>query len=263
MEYKYNLQRQPPDERDLKLMAAPPVRLPRRADLRDRCPPVFDQGQLGSCTAQAGVAAYMMLTDTQVMMSRLYLYYMERYLEGTIAKDAGATMRTIGKALSQYGICHERLWPYDISKYRIDPPDIADADAKDRWGVIYRSPNGVRQIKQMLADGTPVMIGLSIYDSFESAETSRTGVVQMPDTDKEKLLGGHAVLIVGYDDDFSLQARSGCLFSFFNKINTAELGGHFIVRNSWGEGWGDEGYFYLPYEYVTHGLAFDPWYLEA
>jgi C1A family cysteine protease len=260
MNRKYPLKRQPADDRDA-LYAAPEaaVALPDKVDLRDKCPPVFDQGSLGSCTANAGVAAYMMLAGAEKEHSRLYQYYMERYIEGTTAEDAGAYMRDIGKSLNKYGVCTESRWPYIESKFAADPPEDADTEAAGYKVSAYRSVSGISGIKRQLAAGTPVMIGIEVYPSFEAVGSD--GIVPMPGA-KEDCLGGHAVLAVGYDDNFKKQ-KSGCLLSLLSAIFGASSdSGYLIVRNSWGKGWGDGGYFYLPYSYLDkHGYDF--WILEA
>jgi len=267
MKHIYNLQRQKEDERDFKLAAFTSDELPRKADLREKCPPVFDQGSLGSCTANAGVAAYMMLKGIRNgELSRLFLYFEERRMEGTTRQDAGAEMRSIGKALNKVGVCTEGLWPYMIENYDDDPPEEADADAACRKAAAYKKLSGITSIKQYIAKtGQPVMIGFEVYSSFETDEVGQTGIVPMPDTAKEELLGGHAVLVVGYDDDFGKARKSGgILTDLWNKLigsGSDDNDGYFIVRNSWGSGWGDGGYFYLPYAFVRK-YAFDFWVLE-
>lgn len=270
MSHIYNLQRQKEDARDLKLAAAEIAAIPDKVDLRDKCPPIFDQGNLGSCTANAGVAAYMMLKEISDEMSRLFLYYEERRLEGTTDTDAGANMRSIGKALNKVGVCMEPLWPYVEANYDDDPPEPADTDAAGRKVTAYRKLSNLESIKQYIAsNGQPVMIGIEVYDSFEDNSAENTGIIPMPDPDKESLLGGHAVLIVGYDDNFGKTHKAGGILSdlisgIVDKLTGSagdEDNGYFIVRNSWGTDWGDDGYFYLPYAFVRK-YAFDFWVIE-
>ncbi len=264
MNHTYNLRRQKEDERDFKLAAPEAAQIPRRVDLREKCPPVFNQGALGSCTANAGVAAYMMLRGMSSALSRLFLYYEERRLEGTTGEDTGAEMRSIGKTLCKTGVCTETLWPYVIEKYNEDPPVEADTDAAGRRITAYKKLPGVTAIRQYIAKtGQPVMIGFEVYSSFETDEVEKTGVVPLPDTGKEDLLGGHAVLVVGYDDDFGKRAKYGGFLSELLRTFTGQGNddGYFIVRNSWGQGWGDSGYFYLPYTFVRK-YAFDFWVIE-
>ncbi|MEA4912108.1 MAG: C1 family peptidase [Oscillospiraceae bacterium] len=244
----YNVCPQREDPRDFKLRMQPAqFALPQRVDLRAACPPVFNQGDLGSCTANAGVAARMMLGDIKSMLSRLFLYYKERELEGTVAQDSGATMRSICKALHKYGVCRELFWPYIVTRFAQRPNFIADLDARGYRISAYRSfdsnsaQDEIDQIRQYLAiKKQPVLAGVTIYASFESLKTTRTGVIPVPDPSAERELGGHALLIVGYDD-----AKSW-----------------FIVRNSWGKAWGDKGYGYMPYGYILGGFGYDFWVLE-
>lgn len=234
-----------PDQRD-HLYAAPVVRLkalPARVDLRPKCPPVYDQGQLGSCTANAIGAAIQFDRRKQkskpnFVPSRLFIYYNERAMEHTIDSDAGAQIRDGIKSVSKQGVCPETDWKYDIAKFRDKPPPPCFKTALKYKAVQYmRLPQVLNQMKGCLASGYPFVFGFSVYESFEGEEVAKSGVANMP-ASNEKLLGGHAVLAVGYDD--SKQA--------------------FIVRNSWGAGWGMRGYFTLPYAYVTDAnLAADFW----
>ena len=248
---QYNLQRDPADERDYKLSAiVKPVsyaKLPKKVDLRSKCPAVFNQGSLGSCTAQAGSAARIMLEGNPSLdLSELYLYYMERVLEGTVDKDNGATMRSICKALNKYGICEEKYMPYIPQNFRVPPSAQAHENAANRKITAYRSLYGIKQVKECLAfRQQPVMIGMEVYESFE--QMSKDGKLKIPKPG-EACLGGHAVLVVGYVDN-----TFPCLSS---------SKGYFIVRNSWGSQWGDKGYFYMPYEFVSQGYAWDFWTLE-
>jgi C1A family cysteine protease len=243
MSHIYNLVRSEPDERDFKHeFGAAPVSIPTLIDLRTYCPPVFDQGQLGSCTSNAGVGARMMVGNIKTLLSRLFLYYEERLIEGTVNQDSGAQMRDICKALNKYGVCEETLEPYDITKFANAPSNTAIANAVKYKINAYKSLLTLTDIRTYLAvNRKPVLMGMDVYDSFESASVAKTGIVPMPNINKEQLLGGHAVLIVGY-------------------ANTKNL---FIVRNSWGSNWGDKGYFYLPYNYITKKLAYDFWVIEV
>lgn len=240
----YNLKRDKIDERDLMFSSvfSPGAVLPLSVDFRSQCPEVYDQGQLGSCTANAGCTALALaLKNKDLKLSRLFMYYEERKKEGTINEDAGAAMRDICKVAAK-GICREQFMPYDIRKFAIAPTAEAYADSASYKATAYHSVRGVNQIKQALAiRNCPVLIGIQVFEQFESPEMARTGRMQMPQPG-EVSLGGHAVLIVGYVDE----GKSG----------------YFIVRNSWGLSWGDHGYFYMPYEFVTKGYAFDSWMLS-
>jgi C1A family cysteine protease len=237
-----------PDQRDL-VYRAPFAQigpLPPKVDLRAGCPPVYDQKQLGSCTANAIAAALEFNQMKQQMAdvfvpSRLFIYYNERAIEGTIREDSGAMIRDGIKAVAKRGAPHETLWPYDVAKFRTAPGKAAVADAKKHPAVLYqRVTRDLRQIRGCLAAGFPFVFGFSVYASFESDAVARTGNAPMP-VPNEKLLGGHAVLAVGYDNP---KAR-------------------FIVRNSWGTGWGMKGYFTMPYKYLLDGnLSDDFWTIK-
>jgi len=215
---------------------------PPSCDLRSKCPAVYDQLQIGSCTANALVAAYE-FDDMSLFGSRLFLYYNERLLDNDISQDAGSTLSQGINALVKYGVCHENLWTYvdDGVKYKTKPTDGCYTDAKSHEIVTYNNvPQNLTSMKQCLLDGFPFVVGISIYESFESDTVAHTGIVPMPQS-TEKELGGHAVMCVGYDNS------KNC----------------FIMRNSWGTGWGDKGYFYIPYDYLTNTtLTGDLWEIK-
>ncbi len=234
-----------PDIRD-HMYSAPQVtlaELPEKVDLRTNCPAVYDQGQLGSCTGNAIAAAVQFdrLKAAQAPdfpPSRLFIYYNERVLEHTVAQDAGAMIRDGIKSLASRGVCPETDWPYETNQFADKPPAKAFTDALGHKAASYcRLLNTLPQLKGCLASGYPFVFGFSVYEGFESEEVAKSGVVNMPQPN-EKQLGGHAVLAVGYDDS---QQR-------------------FIVRNSWGPAWGMNGYFTIPYAYLTDdNLADDFW----
>ena len=237
-----------PDQRD-KMYAAPLARLgalPHKVDLTANCPPVYDQGQLGSCTANAIAAALqfdqMKQGETDVFTpSRLFIYYNERVIEGSISEDSGAMIRDGIKSVSKQGAPHETLWPYVVSKFRTKPSSAAYKDAVKHRAILYqRLQPTLDQLRGCLASGDPFVIGFSVYESFESDAVARTGTVPMPKS-TERQIGGHAVLVVGYND-------------------TAK---RFIVRNSWGAAWGKNGYFTMPYAYLTNpSLSDDFWTIK-
>lgn len=232
-----------PDHRDI-MYSSPiaPAALPAHVDLRASCPPVYDQGRLGSCTANAIAAALDFDRNKQGLPfcspSRLFIYYNERYREHTVNSDAGARIRDGIKSVGVEGAPPEALWPYEIAQFEVRPPDLAFAKAKLDRALSYQRLNPVlSQLKGCLAAGFPFVFGIAVYDSLESASVAKTGDVPMPAM-TEQMLGGHAILAVGYDD-----AKQ-----------------RFIVRNSWGVGWGIEGYCTFPYAYLTdHGLSADFW----
>ena len=233
-----------PDQRDHVYGAPVAVlgQLPPRADLRAECPPVYDQGQLGSCTANAiaGAVEFDRLKQKlpDFAPSRLFIYYNERVIEGTVHSDSGAQIRDGIKSVAKQGVCPESEWPYEISKFTEKPPASAYKDGLlDRAVSYQRLPQNLDQMKGCLASGYPLVFGFTVYDSFESDEVAHTGQAPMP-APGEQQIGGHAVMAVGYDDS---ERR-------------------FTVRNSWGPGWGMGGYFTLPYTYLAQpSLTSDFW----
>jgi C1A family cysteine protease len=232
-----------PDRRD-RLFAAPAgVVPPPRVDLRDGCPPVYDQGELGSCTAHAIAGAVEFAMRRQQLAdvftpSRLFLYYHERVIEGTMDADAGAMLRDGIKSVARLGAPHEGLWPYVIAKFRARPGRPVYRDGLAHQALLYRRvTQTLDQLKGCLAGGFPFVFGFAVYESFEGARVRRTGRVPMPGP-RETLLGGHAVLAVGYDD----------------------TAGVFLIRNSWGSSWGQHGYGAMPYAYLAEeNLSEDFW----
>jgi len=236
-----------PDQRDrlYSAIAAPPKKLPTSVDLRPACSPVEDQGQLGSCTANALVGNLEFLEKksgkTVTDLSRLFVYYNERAMEGTISEDAGAAIRDGVKTLVNLGVCSEKQWPYTISKFKQKPPAACYKSARSHQVVSYHRILSLTQMKNCLAEGYPFVFGFTVYESFESATVAKTGKLNLPGP-KEKTLGGHAIMAVGYDDQ------------------TKRL----TIRNSWGSDWGMDGYFTMPYAYASNSnLADDFWTLRT
>lgn len=236
-----------PDHRD-KLYAAiakPPKKLPAAVDLRPLCSPVEDQGQLGSCTANALVGNLEFLekkaAKTVADLSRLFIYYNERAMEGTINEDAGAMIRDGVKSLVKQGVCSEKKWPYIISKFTKKPTAACYKEALTHQVISYHRIIGLQQMKQCLAEGYPFVFGFTVYEGFESQQVAETGVLNLPQPG-EKVMGGHAIMAAGYDDA------------------TKRL----LIRNSWGTDWGMAGYFTMPYDYASNNnLADDFWTLRA
>ena len=236
-----------PDYRDklYSTIAAPPRTLPRKVDLSAGCSPVEDQGQLGSCTANALVGnlefLYLKVSKPVTDLSRLFIYYNERAMEGSINEDAGAAIRDGVKSLVNLGVCTEKKWPYIISKFTAKPPVACYREAAKLQVVSYHRIITLTQMKQCLAEGFPFVFGFSVYEGFETAMVAKTGKLNLP-APGEKNLGGHAVCAVGYDDATK----------------------RFLVRNSWGADWGLKGYFTMPYDYAANtNLADDFWTIRA
>ena len=245
----YGWVRDLPDARDY-MYAAPLVRfpagLPPSIDLRSLCPPVYDQEQLGSCTANAIGAAIEFdqrkQGTTEFVPSRLFIYYNERVIEGTVKEDSGAQVRDGIKAVATVGAPPEVDWPYSIQEFSVQPPPKAYEDAKQDLVSSYaRVAQNLPQMQGCLAEGYPFVFGFTVYASFEDETVAKSGVVPMPAAG-ERVVGGHCVLAVGYDD--------------------AER--TFWIRNSWGADWGISGYCLMPYEYlVTPTLASDFWTIRS
>lgn len=249
---KYNLKKDSQDDRDyLFKNSFKTIALPSSVDLRPKMPSIFDQGQEGSCTANAGTGdrEYMLQNDS-VKLSRQFLYNLERIIDGTFPNDDGSEMRTICKALNKFGISEEIYLPYDEENLSIIPDAAAYKNALQYKISSYHRVISDSEMKQALSQGESVLLGITVYESFENIGSD--GFVPMPNTKIEQVLGGHAVLIVGYKDN--LTNKPTCLI---NKL-TGKSKGYFIVRNSWGEDWGDKGYFYLPYE-VFSKIKQDMW----
>lgn len=229
-------------KQDLRDLPYVPRRKPSASycDLRPQSPAIYDQGQLGSCVGNGTGGTFHFdelkqhLPDA-FLPSRMFIYYNARVLDGTVNEDAGTEIRTGIKTIAKQGVCSEALWPYDISKFAVKPTDECYTEAKKHRAIKYmRVEQDLEHLKACLSEGFPVVFGFNVFSSFESASVARTGIVPMPKKN-EKNIGGHCVVLVGYDD-----------------VNQ-----RFIVRNSWGTGWGDKGYCYMPYAYVTDNKLCD------
>lgn len=239
-----------PDHRD-HVYALPPhikkTALPASVDLSKSCPPVYDQGDLGSCTANAIGAAVQFVHKKQrekdFIPARLGIYYLERKMEGTVNSDSGAQIRDGIKVVNKYGVWPESMQPYRIETFKKAPTKTCLTFGQDHQAVTYQrlDNTNIALLKGRLASGLPFVFGFTVYESFESAAMERTGILKMP-SKKEHCMGGHAVLAVGY--------------------NTAKRA--FLIRNSWGPKWGLKGYFWMPEEYISNPwLADDFWAITA
>lgn len=243
---KYGWKKDREDNRDFLLSVEHlPTILPPAVDLRSAMPEVYDQGDLGSCTANAiaGALEYEMRKQNEpdMMPARLFIYYNEREMEGTVNDDAGAEIRDGVKSVHVQGVCDENLWPYDVTAFTVAPNQTARTAALLHRSLVYhRVPQTIRSIKGSLSMGFPVIFGFQVFESFEDEAVASTGVLNMP-TSKEENVGGHAVMAVGYRDDVQ----------------------RILVRNSWGPDWGMAGYFTMPYAYILdHKLANDLWQIR-
>jgi len=235
------------DHRDCTFLPTIPASLlPSRVDLRAHCSPVEDQGSIGSCVANASTsmmeALYRKMGRPNPELSRLYLYWVTRVVvEGTPAEeDSGCMIRDAVRVLAQTGTCLERTWPYVPAKYATTPPSNAAVEAAAHRILRYERCNTLLTIKAALAQGFTVTGGFSVPENMLSTECAETGVVRYPMPD-ERIVGGHAVHFVGYDN--------GSQLLFF--------------QNSWGTGWGKSGFGFLPYGFVDHRLADDFWVVRS
>jgi C1A family cysteine protease len=231
-----------PDHRD-QVMKVPSgkLKLPLKVDLAAKMTRVENQGDIGSCVANSSTTAaeylYKLAGKRQPELSRLYVYYWCRFLDGVPPEeDSGTYIRTSMKCLASYGASLEDLWKYDVTKYHMKPPQAAVADGQNRQIMRYYRTPTLAHIKLCLAEGYPSVFGFSVPESMFSGDTGSTGIVLYPGK-RESIVGGHAVLAVGYDEKTQMLK----------------------FQNSWGTGWGKGGFGFLPYRYVTDGLASDFW----
>lgn len=242
------------------------AQMPSSVDLRPNCPPIYDQGQLGSCTANAIAGAYQFDEikngiDAGLQPSRLFIYYVARSIEGTTAEDSGAMISDGINAVMNIGICPEFVpdpnprgiqgescWPYDIRHFATKPPGMCYAFAKYYHGIKSdQITQALTQFRAALNEGYPITFGFTVYESFEDPAVADTGICPYPNVAREQILGGHAVLVVGYDDNFIINGVKGA----------------FLMRNSWGKNWGLGGYFWMPYAYAMSNHAGDFWIITS
>ena len=241
---KYHWLRDNTDTRD-HLYKFTIAKLPTSVDMRLTCSAIEDQGNLGSCTGNAIAGAIELVyrkTRRMLDVSRLFIYYEERVLEGTVGYDVGAYIRDGLKVVNKKGAPLENVWPYVESQFAIQPNSAAYTDAAKRKVTAYQRCTDFNAVKAALAAGNPVVVGFDVYESFETIQVARTGMMPYPNVAREQLLGGHAVCLVGYNDTTQ----------------------RFIARNSWGTGWGDRGYFYMPYRVIQNtSMSGDFWTISG
>jgi C1A family cysteine protease len=236
--------RDKPDDRDLIFRAPKKTELPPSVNLIPYCSEIEDQGQLGSCTSQSIVGMLEYLENRKngsyKNLSRLFQYYNTRKIQGTINEDSGSSLRDSCKSAVKYGICRESLWGYNIRKFKSKPYIFCYLDGELHKADAYYRITTLQDMKQALADGYVFVIGIAIYESFETEAVESTGTVPMPKKGEE-LLGYHAIDIVGYTPDY------------------------FLFRNSWGPDWGNKGYGTLPIAFLDpkNGLAEDAWFMKV
>lgn len=242
-----------------KLNIASGFSLPAHVDLRAWCSPIENQGSLGSCSANAGAGvieyserkAYGRYIDA----SRLFIYKTTRNLMG-VTGDTGAWLRTVMAAFVLCGVPGENYWPYVIADFDKEPGPFVYAVADNYEALKYfcHDPSGavpanvLASVKKYLAAGIPSMFGFYGFPSFSNSNVK--GGIPFP-CPGERAQWGHAIVAVGYDDALKI-TNTQC-----NKTTTGAL----LIRNSWGTAWGDQGYGWLPYDYVLNRIALDFWSL--
>jgi C1A family cysteine protease len=255
MPRKYGYIPTKPDHRDFGLSSLPFRLAPALAPtcfLDAWLGPVRDQGDEGSCTANAGAGDFdfqLRKYDprfnsnpaTAPVMSAAFLYYMERQLNGTLSQgDAGSDGRTSCQAENQFGVCTNATMPYVAGQYNDAPTDAAISEALSYKNGAYHQALNVQDIKSILTSGYCVRVGFAVYSSFES--DTGTSTVYQPNLSTEQLLGYHEVLVKGYDD--------------------TQFSGAFSVRNSWGSDWGVKGDFWFPYSVMANADIFSDGFIQ-
>lgn len=235
---------QPSDSRDFRFALTAPAKQPTSVDLSGKTGPVLNQGSIGSCTANAISTAMYNAKQKQgdtFLSSRLFIYYEERVMIDMVNQDSGAYIRDGFKVINKFGTPRESAWPYVQNKFTVKPSQLAYDKALENQAVEYYAlPIQVEAIKSALIAGFPVVFGFDVFSSFFKIRKSKPKM-PMP-VAGEELVGGHAVIIVGYSN------RRKC----------------FKVQNSWGERWGDKGFFWMPFEYISDtSYTGDFWVLKT
>jgi C1A family cysteine protease len=249
-----------PDQRDKVFAHHFPLAvasLPPKVDLRPKCPPIWDQGDLGCCTGFGNAAVLAFIHEDQEF-SQLFIYYFERVIEGTVRQDNGAEIRDGQKVLNKYGAPPVALWPYNIRSFKTKPSKKAiQAALAFKTSNYYRLTTG-DEFRQCLADGFPIVFGFTCYEHLESRAAASTGLLPVPGP-KEKTVGGHCVVLVGYGVASDFVSADACAQGGMQPSDPV-----YLVRNSWGTDWGISGYFLMAAGYVENdNLSTDFWTVRA
>lgn len=239
--FGYKLRTDPTDLRDF-LYTPTQKLLKETVDLREWDSAIEEQSHLGSCSGQAAVGAYELLMYAEkkyrLELSRLFVYYNSRMVGGDVTQDEGAYLRDVIKALKEYGVCAEVLWPYRIDQFDVKPDANSYEDGKKRTIKNYYRLIDINDILDALNNNYPIIFGMLVYDSFDYLNRDRDYIVELPGK-TESPVGAHAMCLVGYD-------RSRRLL---------------LARNSFGEDWGDQGYCWIPFDYVKSEFI-DMWIFD-
>ena len=242
---KYGWKPELPDQRDIWVsFPRDKFQIKENIDLRNFLPEIYDQGNLGSCVSNALVAAFQFDQKKQklpeFLPSRQFIYYNQRVIEGNINQDSGSSIRDGIKVLNRLGVCPEEDYPYNTEFFTERPNEKAYEDAQKNKAIQYKKIRPmINDVMLSLSAGIPVVFGFTVYESFESPDVERTGIMPMPRKD-EKILGGHCVLAVGYDSNRKF----------------------LLVRNSWGNTWGQKGYFWMPFSFINSRHCADFWIMQ-
>jgi C1A family cysteine protease len=228
----------PQDDRDYRY-SQKKIELPEYLDLRENDSTIENQGSIGSCVANAIATAYELMVrklypDKFAELSRLFIYYNSRLFNNSIKEDSGTYIRDGLKSASRYGICSENLWPYIVDNFDKQPSPKCYVDASQRLITRYEVLYTLRDMLEIINDQRPIIVSMYIYRGFMNMDVMKS-VVRMPN-DSEQNIGSHAVVLVGYDLKRQL----------------------FLAQNSFGTSWGDNGYFWIPFEYIRT-QAFEKW----
>lgn len=237
-----------PRDRHYAMVHRAPRIIPPQVDLEPRLPPCFDQGDTSSCGPNSASAFMCALTGVMEPYSRYQIYYGVRALEGDINEDGGVETRDLFRVLQLTGAAPERLWPFDKKRMFVEPPDDVYEAAEKTTIDTYARLDTSDDYLACLADGFPFILGFTVFPALDSETVAKHGVVPMP-MQGEKDLGGHDVLVVGYDTDFHRNPaflKSGVAKS---KVCTTAL----KIRNSWGQ-WGLNGHCWMPIDYADDDI---------